>query len=463
MYIDIDSSKPLTTQIYRTLKTKIMNGSLSGGYRLPSTRTLAVELSVSRNVVMEAYDQLLAEGFLISKTGDGSYVAEGLIFEASEIMLNIDEEEIGFNKFKTDLIDFKSGLPDLNYFPVNKWLKLTKEIYQEAKPLTFTYGQPEGEPELRKAIAQYTGTYRGVKCHPDQILITGGTTQAIGIISRMLISKDKNDIFVEDPITIDIQKIIKTSGGFLHPIPVDKNGLVTDEFADKPIPAGIFVTPSHHYPLGVTMSMKRRVDLLSYARENNTYIVEDDYDSEFRYDVRPTPSIQGLDPNRVIYMGTFSKTLCPALRIGYLILPPDLIMKGRKEKWFNDLHNPVMDQKVLARFIIEGHFNKSVHKMKKRHKIKRELLIKKLKENFYDKVEILGDSIGIHICARFKGVDFTKNYLKNLERNGVKVYPVEDHTIVKGLYNDTIILGYGILSVNDIEKGIDILKSCIKN
>lgn len=461
MYIDIDRTKPITTQIYKDLKTKIMNGELKGGYRLPSTRTLSVELSVSRNVVMEVYDQLLAEGFLISKTGDGSYVAKGLTFKTSNIELEIKKEEIGFNRFNTDLIDFKSGLPDLSCFPINKWLKITKEIYQEATPLTFAYGQPEGELELRKAIAHYTSTFRGVKCHHDQILITGGTTQAIGIVARILILKKNNNIYLEDPVTIDIQKIIKATGGKLHPVPVDENGFMTNELEKGPSPAGIFVTPSHHYPIGVTMSIKRRIDLINYARENNTFIVEDDYDSEFRYDVKPTPSIQGLDPDRVIYMGTFSKTLCPALRIGYLILPPDLIMKGRKQKWFNDLHNPVMDQKVLARFINEGHFNRSVHKMKKKHKAKREYLIKKLIENFGKKVEILGDSIGIHLCARFKGINFTRDYLIFLESQGVKVYSVEEHSIIKGKYKDTIILGYGILSKDDIEKGVSILRKSI--
>lgn len=462
MHIDINRNKPLITQIYNEIKTRILNGELEGGFRLPSTRLLSEGLKVSRNVVMEVYDQLLAEGFLISRTGDGTYVAKGLIFRAYDSKPPVTNEVVGFNKFKTDLVDFKSGLPDLTCFPVNKWLKLTREVYQSVKPLTFAYGQPEGELELRKSISQYTATYRGVKCHPDQILITGGTTQAIGIVSRMLITPKNRNIILEDPVTVDIQKIIKSSGGILHPIPIDANGLITDILREKPGPAGIFVTPSHHYPIGVTMSIKRRIELINYARENNSFIVEDDYDSEFRYDIKPTPSIQGLDPDKVIYMGTFSKTLCPALRIGYLILPPELIIKARREKWFNDLHNPVMDQKILARFISEGHYNKSIHKMKKRHKTKREYLVKQLILNFGNNVEILGDSVGIHLSAKFKGVDFNSTCLMNLEEHGVKVYPVEDHTIKKGLYNDTIILGFGILSMESIERGIKILKNQLK-
>lgn len=463
MELDIqrDCAITLIEQFYSEIKRKIMSGVIESGYKLPSTRTLSLEYGVSRNVVIEAYDQLLAEGFIVSKPGDGSYVQKGLQIEIEEIDIPASIRQVGFNSFSTELIDFRTGLPDLSLFPSKQWAKIIKEVIIDADATMFAYGQPEGTEELRKAIANYVRVYRGVRAHYNQIIITTGTTQAIGLVSRMLLSEKNRDTILEDPITIDIQKIVSQAGGNIFPISVDKHGIKTENFPNNVEPAFIYVTPSHHYPLGVTMSIQRRVELVKYAKEKSAYIIEDDYDSEFRYDVMPTPSLQGISPENVIYLGTFSKTLCPAIRTGYIILPQELIEKARYQKWFTDLHNNIPDQLALARFINEGYFAKSITKMKKSHKRKRELLVKELNNNFGKQINIFGDSIGLHIAIRFKDIDFDNNLISNIENEGVKVYPVETHTIKKGQYKDTILLGFGFLDSQKIISGVNIIKKVL--
>lgn len=458
MFIQIDRGKKtsLVKQVYSQIINKIHSGELKKNYKLPSSRSLASNLGVSRNVIVEVYEQLNAEGYIASKAGNGSYIEENLKFNLKPLSSPPEIEEIGFKKNNNDLIDFRSGLPDLTCFPVNKWSKLSKEVYSELTPMSLAYSQPEGTEELRKAIANYTSIYRGVKCHHNQIIITGGTTQAIGLISRLLIEEENKDIILEDPITIDIQKIVASAGGNIYPVPVDNDGIVTSNLPNI-APRAIFVTPSHHFPIGSTMSMKRRIELLKYASANGSYIIEDDYDSEFRYDVMPTPSLQGLDPNCVIYMGTFSKTLFPALRIGYIILPTQLINRAREEKWLTDLHNSVIDQLILAKYIKYGYYNISISKMKKRQKRKRDFLIQSITEIFKTKAIVLGSAVGLHIAVKFNGINFSDSVVEGLERNGVRVYPVEEHSIKKGFYRDTIILGFGLLNNEEIKKGIKIV------
>ncbi len=371
--VELDRSKntSLIRQLFEQMQTKILEGILPEGFRLPSTRLMAEELGVSRNVVLEAYDQLLAEGYIESKAGSGSFVATGAIYSPIEDPKLENIDHIGFEPLNPKEIDFRSGLPDLKLFPINLWLRLTRDVYQEATPAQLAYGSPEGRMELREAIADYVRIHRGVRCHPEQILITAGTTQAIGLISRVLLQGKNKHAALEDPLTADIRLIIKGFGGIIHPIPIDEFGLMTEKLPKNIKPRFIYVTPSHQFPLGVTMPIQRRIQLLEYAQKANAYILEDDYDSEYRYDAMPINSIQGVDPNRVVYVGTFSKTLCPSLRIGYIIFPTELIEKGRLLKWFTDLHNATMDQLVLARFLKEGHFNRFVMRMKKVQKQKK--------------------------------------------------------------------------------------------
>lgn len=435
----------------------ILNGTLPGGFKLTSTRELSQSYGVSRNVVLEAYEQLLAEGYIESFRGDGSYVKRNLLFKSQDMPKVANLIDGGFLPQDRNVIDFKTGLPCLDLFPINKWLKITKEVYKNITPKDLGYGAPSGTFELRDAISRYTRIYRGVNCSPDQILITGGTTQAIGIISKLLISKEKPNVILEDPITKDINEIIISYNGNVIPIPIDSNGLITDKLNSNMKPNFIYTAPSHNYPLGMTMSIERRIKLIDFSRVNSCYIVEDDYDSEFRYDVMPTPSLQGLDPNKVIYIGTFSKTLFPSLRIGYLILPPQLINGCRQQKWLHDLHNSTLDQLVLAKFINDNHYTQLIAKLKKIYKSKRKHLTKVLEKEFGENIKIVGNKVGMHIAVKFSDIIFTEELIYKLYTKGVKIYPVETHSIIKGNYTDTIILGYGNLSKEEISKGIKLL------
>lgn len=448
--IDRSSDIPLNRQVYQQIREKILNGHLQAGERLASTRELSFELKVSRNVILEAYDQLLAEGFLIARSGSGTFVAEGAFLTQHEapFLFEVDEK-----KMKNHIINFRSGIPALDLFPRKTWAKLSHQLWNDIESTNFGYDFPEGRLELRQTLAHYLLRTRGVHCHPEQIVITSGATQALTLVSRLLLSP--NDIaIIEDPITNDIQTIFKSSGASLYPIPVDEYGMKTALIPENLHPKFVFLTPSHQFPLGGTLPIQRRIQLINFARRNNCFLVEDDYDSEFRYEGPPVSSLQGLDLERVLYIGSFSKILSPALRIGYIVLPTHLIEKCRQLKWLTDLHTPSLDQLILAHFIKEGYLERHIAKMKKFYKNQRDFLIQCLQTTFSNKVKILGYSTGMHLIVELEDIHFSKELLFKIEQLGVKVYPVEDHSIEKGKNTNRIILGYGHLKKNEIEEGV---------
>ncbi|NLY80816.1 MAG: PLP-dependent aminotransferase family protein [Lysinibacillus sp.] len=461
-WLTIDRSQkiPLIRQIYKQLRTKILNGELPAGYRLPSTRQLAEELEVSRNVVLEAYEQLLAEGFIEGRQGAGTFVAAGAYLKKAEIIFPFLLEN-NYQLKDDDIIDFRSGLPALDLFPRKQWGNLAKRISIETDHLIFGYGSPEGRVELRTVLADYLLRTRGVECQPDQLIITSGATQAFTLVSKLLLSQNKK-VILEDPITHEIQTIFQSYGGSLCPIKVDEHGIDTNQLPQDVNPAFGFVTPSHQFPMGSTLPIQRRIRLIEYARKMDCYIVEDDYDSEFRYESPPISSLQGLDPERTIYIGTFSKILSPALRLGYLILPPTLIKRCRELKYFSDLHAPSLDQLTLALFIKEGYLEKHVFRMKKVYRKRRDFLKECLHNEFGNSIKIHGDSTGLHLVAEFEGVHFTDNLLSHIHDNGIKVYPVELHTMNKGLYPNYLILGFGHLEEDKIKDGITLLKRALE-
>ncbi|MGE7843031.1 PLP-dependent aminotransferase family protein [Lysinibacillus sp. NPDC093712] len=441
---------PLNKQVYQQIREKILNGTLQGGERLASTRKLCSELNVSRNVILEAYEQLVAEGFLVSYRGSGTFVVDGALLTQSSKVTFIKRTE---EKTEEPKIDFRSGIPALSLFPRKTWAKLSHSIWNDTNPSLFGYDLPEGRYELRDVLANYLLRTRGVECHPNQIVITSGATQALTIISKLFLSA--NDIAImEDPITNDIQTIFKSSGASIHSLPVDKSGMRTSLLPQNQQPKFVFLTPSHQFPLGGTLPIQRRIQLINYARQKKCYLVEDDYDSEFRYEGPPVSSLQGLDPNRVLYVGSFSKILSPALRIGYLVLPTDLVEKCRQLKWFSDLHTPSVDQLILARFIKEGYLERHIAKMKKYYKNNRDFLIDCLCTTFSDRIKVLGYSTGLHLVVEIQNINFSKALLEKIEQFGVKVYPVEEHSISKGKYNNHIILGFGHLKKDEIQEGV---------
>lgn len=456
--VDKPSRVPMIRQLYNQVREAILSGRLQPETRLPSSRELASQLQISRNVVLEAFDLLHAEGFLQAKRGAGTFVAAGAIFSKSIDDVAAPEVEkvtMGYDSPK-GVINFRAGTPNLQLFPKNLWQKMIKRVFSEPLEDTLAYGHPEGRKELRQAICEYVVTQREVICHPDQIVITAGTTQAIGIACRLLLRKRK-DVFLEDPITKDIQQIVSNCGGVLHPIAVDNDGMNTGELPQFPAPAFIYVTPSHQFPTGGTLPIQRRIDLLNYAKNAGCYIIEDDYDSEFRFDGPPLSSLHGLCPERVVYIGTFSKTLCPAIRIGYMVLPPELISLGRSCKWQSDLHNEVTSQLALAAFIRDGHYLRHVGKMRKHYMRRRKDVVNTLEQYFGDRVQILGSATGLHLVARFLDYQFDDLFFNEVEDAGARFYPVGLHAFRPEQHRDKIMIGYGNLSTEEIKSGIAIL------
>lgn len=464
IWLEIDRTMdiPLIRQVYEQIRIRILDGELMAGEKLPPTRELASHLGISRNVVIEAYEQLLAEGYIEARQGSGTYVAEGAFLNQQKkkdvlSFVEIHQSEENAN----DVIDFRSGIPALNLFPRNTWGKIAKEVCLNATNSVFGYGYPEGRAELRYILSQYLKRMRGVDCHPDQIVITSGATQGFTLIANLLLSAG-DEVIIEDPITFEIQRIFTSKGASLYPIPVDEQGMQTDFLPQKKKPKFIFVTPSHQFPLGGTLPIQRRIELIQFARNADCFIVEDDYDSEFRYQGAPISSLQGLDPDRVIYVGTFSKILSPALRLGYLILPPSLIKQSKDLKWYMDLHAPSLEQLTIARFIEEKHLERHIQKMKKIYDGRRKQARKCLTEEFGENVQISGDSTGLHLIAEFKHIKFTNLMIeKIMEQHKVKIYPVEHHAIQKGIHQNKVILGYGNLSTDEIQEGIHRLKHAL--
>ncbi len=464
MHIELDRTQKasLTRQVYEALKEKILSGELAAGQQLPPTRSLAVELSVSRNVVLYAYDQLTAEGYIESVSGSGTFVkpnlylpspAKGAVFAERELIGLRHEPQAG-------LIDFRTGVPDLSFFPIRKWGRLYQSICDSLNPETLDYYEPQGSYRLRKHLAAYLQRSRGVICRPEQMIITTGAAQAFTLTARMLL-RASSTVVVEDPINCDILKIIQATGAHVIPVPVDQSGMQTDLLPDGAHPTLIFTTPSHQFPIGSILSAERRIALIRYAEKNGSYILEDDYDSDFRFVGLPIAAMQSLCPERVIYTGSFSKKLFPALRLGFIVLPESLTRRFAEIKHLEDLHSPVLEQLTLAAFIEQGLLEKYIHASKRLYQHRRKVMESALKNAFGDSVVILGNDTGIHLVAQFPGRVFSPDVYPRLAQNGVRVYPIDIHTIEPGLYRDMLMLGYGNLSDDMILEGVRRMRQVI--
>jgi GntR family transcriptional regulator / MocR family aminotransferase len=456
--VDKASDVSLIRQIYEQIRQSILRGELQAGERLPPTREVARDLHISRNVVLEAYDQLLAEGYIESRQGSGTYVSSGAVLQAASQREAPARRETGSIDSNKNCIDFRPGVPALDSFPRKLWGQLMQRVCMETPSALFGYDSPAGRIELRSALSRYLLRTRGVHCQPDQILITSGAAQAFFLLAQVLRFAEKG-IVAEDPWTNQLHKQFSAVTALVYPVPVDENGMRTDLLPDQIHPGSVYVTPSHQFPLGGTLPIQRRIQLVEFARARDCYIIEDDYDSEFRYEGIPVSSLQGLDPERVVYVGTMSKILSPALRCGYLVLPWSLVEACQQAKQLTDLHSPTLDQLALAHFINEGHLERHVLKMKKLYRKRRECLLSSLNRYFADRVTVWGASTGLHIAVEFHDMVLTEECLAEMNRRGVRVYPVEQHTMQKGKHLNKIMLGYANLSQEEIEEGISRIKS----
>ncbi|TGA98922.1 PLP-dependent aminotransferase family protein [Sporolactobacillus shoreae] len=453
--IDRKSSVSLTQQIYDQIRKSILNRDLEEGERLASSRGLSAAIGVSRNVVLEAYERLIAEGYLEVRSKSGTFVAKGSFLPAKgktseyeKVMPNVADRK--------PIIDFRGSHPAMDQFPRKKWGQLTRDICYEAPDHIFGYAEPGGIRELRVTLAKYLQRVRSVHCHPEQIMITTGATQALRLITEMLI-KARTGISVEDPVTDEMRNIFFSAGAGIIPVPVDENGIIPECLPKEEGTGFVFVIPSHQFPMGGILSIQRRVQLIQYARELNNYIVEDDYDSEFTYEGAPVPSIQGLDPERVIYVGTFSKILSPALRMGFVVLPTHLIETFRRLKWFHDRHTSSIDQLVLSRFIEEGYLDRHIRKMRRIYRKRREVLETAVRASFKN-AKIIGRAAGMHLVVDIPDIDFDDALAGEIEKQGVRIYPVEHFAMNKGRHTHQVVMGYGSLTPEQILQGVTQLK-----
>jgi GntR family transcriptional regulator/MocR family aminotransferase len=462
MWITIDKTShiALSRQVYSQIKELILSGSLAANEKLPSTRSLSKELSLSRNTILESYDQLIAEGYLESKPGSGTTVANGIIKYKSTPSVNISSLA-PTPVIKKDYIDFRSGLPALDLFPQKKWAKLYSDICNTIPASAFDYCSPSGVWELRNSISKYLFRTRGIQCRPEQIMIVSGTTQGLFLISKILYKSD-HKVLVEDPIHVGLLNTISSMGYDFVPIKADDKGMNTDLLKPYTNISFIYTTPSHQYPLGGILPIQRRLSLIQYACDNNCYIVEDDYDSEFRYEGAPVSSLYELNPNKVIYIGSFSKLLSPAIRLGFMLLPNELLDTYKPSKMYSDVHTEAISQYVLAEFINNGSLEKHIWKMKKIYAIRRNHLIKELNQYFRNEFQIKGQATGLHIVVAFKNITFTQSLVQQLLEQGIKIYPVEHYCIQnKEEHIHEIILGYAHLSLDQISTGIELLSKIL--
>lgn len=450
----------LSRQIYQSIKESILSGKIAGGAKLPSSRELSTELHVARNVVIEAYEQLIAEGYVYSKNGSGTYISEGVVLSDFEHKMSIPQKSAALAKPAVS-VSFRTGIPDLALIPIKKWAQFYHKIALDIEPYKMDYQNTFGDNSLRVILAKYLNRARGTNTRPENILITNGAAQSFNLLCQ-LISQNEYAL-VENPLSNGILNTLESNGVTMRPIRTDKDGMVTAELPSDP-PKLIFTTPSHQFPMGAILTASRRIELIHYAKRNHAYVVEDDYDSEFRFDGNPIESMQHLAPDRVIYVGTFSKTLMPALRIGYMVLPDELCERMCKAKFVSDIHSPVLEQLTLTQFIDSGAFELHIHKMQKIYEKKRNHLISCLKCCFGDRVSIFGAAAGLHFVCSFSEVKFNSNLLEKIQQSGIEISSMNKHILNSAQneeYDNMLIFGYGNTPIEKMEMGIELLAEII--
>jgi GntR family transcriptional regulator / MocR family aminotransferase len=416
--VDRAASRPLHRQICEAFKAAILEGNLSVGQQVPSTRALSLELGVSRIPILNAYAQLIAEGYLETRSGAGTFVSTTLPQQhapsgrAQSTAGRSHQESVALSHHSRHLANrastpwtygsgaFSVGQLAFDQFPMRVWSNLVCRHARRITVSSLNYGDPMGSKEFREAVATYLRTARAVRCEPDQILVVSGSQQALDLSARVLFDTG-NRVWVEEPSYSLMRHALTLAGCELVPVPVDDNGLdVAAGMALCRHAKGAYVTPSHQFPLGVTMSASRRLQLLEWANRAGSWIVEDDYDSEYRYESKPIASLQGLDRNsRVVYIGTFSKTLFPAVRLGYMVLPPDLVDHFVAVRRVLDIFPSSLYQGVLADFINQGHFARHIRRTRLVYAERRTALVDAIRSEFGTQLEICGSEAGMHLVV----------------------------------------------------------------
>lgn len=453
--LDKHLKKPLYIQLYQYFKEEIRSGRIPSFKRLPSIRQLAGDLHISKTTIQWAYQQLLAEGYIESKERSGFYVVEmesqpfGHIFGSSEQPIPSPSEE-------TEIVyDFYMSHIDVDHFPFQKWkTSLNQTMLSDPKELLF-YGDRQGELELRIAISSYLRQSRAVNCFADQ-LVLGAGTQTLARLLCHLIGHEEQKVAMEEPGYEGVRHVFQLLGFQVIPIPLEEDGLNVDEL-HKSGAKVVYITPSHQFPLGMVMPVAKRMKLLKWAEENGGLIIEDDYDGEFRYHGKPIPSLQGLDVNgNVVYVGTFSKSLMPAVRMSYAVLPERLLTLYQHSYQGYDQTVSRLHQKTLQLFMESGEWERHLRRMKKIYQKKHDILLQTIHHVMNGSVHVTGQNAGLHVVIKINS-DKTADELVHIAKtSGVQVYSTTNNWVYKQKEETPLILlGFGGLSIEEIQEGIE--------
>jgi GntR family transcriptional regulator / MocR family aminotransferase len=482
--LDKSSGCPIYRQLYDWFRSAITEGRMRPGQRVPSTRSMAGDLQISRISISNAYEQLQSEGYLETFSGSGTCVArtipddtfgfvpargrkgsEGVITDSglrrlsarAEALLNAPSEPWLHN-----LGPFRVSLPALDQFPIDVWSKLVARHSRRLSRSVMAYGDVMGHLPFREAVAEYLSTFRGVRCDSSQILVTTGSQQALQLSAHVLLNP-KDQVLTEEPGYPGAHLAFTAAGAELVPTAVDSEGLVVPEINRRGRHARVaYVTPSHQYPLGMTMSAARRMSLLQWAVRSDAWIIEDDYDSEYRFGSRPIASLQGLDLHgRVIYIGTFSKVLFPSLRLGYMVIPKDLLPPFRAARDAADIFSSTFYQVVLTDFIGEGHFARHIRRMRMLYMDRRKELVSAIRSQMGEILEVIGAEAGMHLVALLPPGVSDLSVSKEAAKIGISAMPLSS-CYLQAPKRGGLILGYGGVSRSQIHDGIRKLRTSVR-
>ena len=450
-----DSDKCLYQQIYEHIRQEIREGKLLAGERLPSTRSLAEYLQVARSTVDYAYDQLLSEGYIEAKPYKGYFVCrlEGIFTMEQREMT---ETEVARPASEEDgaqaRIDFSPYGIDMTGFPFGVWKRITKNILNDSNSELFAQGEPQGDYDLRMTISRYLHSSRGVNCRPEQIIVGAGNDYLLLLLEKIL--GRHVGIAMENPTYKRAYRIFQSFAYRIYTVDMDDKGMRADRLLELPVRAA-YVMPSHQYPTGAVMTIGRRAELLRWAeKEPDRYLIEDDYDSEFRYRGKPIPSLQSSDKRgKVIYIGTFSKAIAPAIRVSYMVLPESLLEVHRRDCSFYSCTVSRIDQRILNEFIRDGYFERHLNKMRMHYRAKHDLLLAEL-EPFKKAFTISGEDAGLHLLLTAKGAVTEAQLLSAATEAGVKVYGMSENMVETDAPKATILLGFGSVSEPEMKEGL---------
>ena len=450
--VDRQSSRTLVVQIEDQLRHAIRNGALKPGAALPSTRDLAGQIAVSRRVVVDAYAQLAAEGYLRLRQGARPRVAAAV----APLSEPTASRPAPTNRI---LFDFRPSVPDVSSFPRTAWLRSMRQALTTMTDADLGYGDPRGVLALRRALADYLGRVRGVVADPERVIITNGYRQSLGLVCRALAAGGATRIALEDPSDPDDRLVVDRSGLSPVAVGVDVGGTRIDEL-DRADADAIVLTPAHHHPTGVVLSGERRTALLHWLRGRDAIAIEDDYDAEYRYDRAPIRALQGLDPDRIVYAGSASKTLAPALRIGWLVVPPRLLEAVTREKLLADRGTSRIEQHALADFLMRGELDRHLRRMRTRYRERRESLVDALTAVLPEAV-ICGIAAGLHVTVELSETDDEHAILDAARRRHIEIETMGEFQ-TGGSHVPTLLLGYGQLPTARIPAGVEELGQAVQ-